>query len=383
MGNILLRRFLWPIIIKCLYDETSGPRVAASQSALSDLQDASSERSSKGRTAVKGGKKKYRAKKRKCKALEKKMQGGKAQPDLLDCDPLSDFDNLHLSDTADSEADCENSPESDEELEKKEEPVFQEAAGCERYRPPPHAPPWEGLGFSLGLLAAGDPLPIPWNTEEPVWVPQWPLPSEKLLAAHNLVQEQLTLGHLEPSQSPWNTPIFVIKKRSGKWRLLHDLRAINAQMQLMGPVQRGLPLLSALPKHWSLIILDIKDCFFSIPLHPQDKSRFAFTLPSINHEQPDARYQWQVLPQGMANSPTMCQLYVASAIQPVRQKFSKDQDNPIWVPTRLTRTVQQPPEQHGDPVATPPDDSIDDREDGSGATLEDPVSASSADACDT
>nr|XP_020144806.1 uncharacterized protein LOC109731149 [Microcebus murinus] len=154
-------------------------------------------------------------------------------------------------------------------------------------------------------------------------------------------------------------------------------------MQLMGPVQRGLPLLSALPKHWSLIILDIKDCFFSIPLHPQDKSRFAFTLPSINHEQPDARYQWQVLPQGMANSPTMCQLYVASAIQPVRQKFSKDQDNPIWVPTRLTRTVQQPLEQHEDVLATPPDDSMDDREDGSGATLGDPVSTSPADACDT
>ena len=67
--------------------------------------------------------------------------------------------------------------------------------------------------------------------------------------------------------------------------------------------------------------MDIKDCFFSIPLHEQDKVRFAFTLPSINHEQPDERYQWKVLPQGMANSPTMCQLYVAKAIQPVRSQF--------------------------------------------------------------
>jgi hypothetical protein len=43
-------------------------------------------------------------------------------------------------------------------------------------------------------------------------MPQWPLPSEKLKAAKELVQEQLDLGHVEPTQSPWNTPIFLVKK---------------------------------------------------------------------------------------------------------------------------------------------------------------------------
>jgi hypothetical protein len=80
-------------------------------------------------------------------------------------------------------------------------------------------------------------MPIPWLTEECVWVPQWPLYSEKLEAATKLISEQLRLGHLEPCTSPWNTPIFIIKKISGKWRLLHDLRAINAQMSLFEPVQ--------------------------------------------------------------------------------------------------------------------------------------------------
>lgn len=164
-------------------------------------------------------------------------------------------------------------------------------------------------------------MPIPWLTEEVVWVPQWPLSSEKLEAATKLISEQLHLGHLEPSTSPWNTPIFVIKKKSGKWRLLHDLRAINAQMHLFGPVQQGLPLLSALPKNWEIIILDIKNCFFSIPLCPQDRQSFAFTIPDINHLEPDQRYQWKVLPQGMANSPTMCQLYVQLALKSVREHF--------------------------------------------------------------
>ena len=43
-------------------------------------------------------------------------------------------------------------------------------------------------------------MPIPWLTEEAVWVPQWPLSSEKLEAATGLVSEQLRLGHLEPSK---------------------------------------------------------------------------------------------------------------------------------------------------------------------------------------
>lgn len=154
-----------------------------------------------------------------------------------------------------------------------------------------------------------------------MWVPQWPLTSEKLQAATGLVDEQLRLGHLEPSTSPWNTPIFVIRKKSGKWRLLHDLRAINDQMESLGPIQRGLPILSALQKDWNLVIIDIKDCFFSIPLYPPDRPRFAFTVPSINHTEPDKRYQWKVLPQGMANSPTMCQLYVQEALKPVRETY--------------------------------------------------------------
>lgn len=155
-----------------------------------------------------------------------------------------------------------------------------------------------------------------------MWVPQWPLSSEKLEAAKALVQEQLEKKHIKPSVSPWNTPIFVIKKKSGKWRLLHDLRAINQQMQIMGPVQRGLPLLSSLPAAWPVVAIDIKDCFFSIPLCPQDSKRFAFTVPSCNHEEPDQRYEWVVLPQGMANSPTMCQLFVGNAIAPLRKRYS-------------------------------------------------------------
>lgn len=115
---------------------------------------------------------------------------------------------------------------------------------------------------------------------------QWPLPKEKLLAATELVQEQLLAGHIEPSNSPWNTPIFVIKKKSGKWRLLQDLRAINKTMVSMGALQPGLPSPVAIPKNNFTYIIDLQDCFFTIPLHPDDCFRFAFSLPSPNFQKP-------------------------------------------------------------------------------------------------
>ena len=46
-----------------------------------------------------------------------------------------------------------------------------------------------------------------------MWVDQWLLSKEKIDTVQQLVQEQLELGHIEQSNSPWNSPIFVIKKK--------------------------------------------------------------------------------------------------------------------------------------------------------------------------
>ena len=62
---------------------------------------------------------------------------------------------------------------------------------------------------------------------------QWPLPKVKLEALTELIQEQPQLGHLEKTTSPWNSPVFVRKKKSGKWRMLTDLRKVNSSMEPM------------------------------------------------------------------------------------------------------------------------------------------------------
>lgn len=90
----------------------------------------------------------------------------------------------------------------------------------------------------------------------------------------------------------------------------------------MGALQPGLPTPVAIPSGYSKIIIDLKDCFFTIPLHPADRERFAFSLPVTNFKGPMPCFQWKVLPQEMANGPTLCQKYVAQAIDPLHKAWS-------------------------------------------------------------
>lgn len=105
---------------------------------------------------------------------------------------------------------------------------------------------------------------------------QWPLSEEKLLAAQRLVQEQLAAGHIVPSSSP----IFIIKKKSGSWQLLQNLRQVNKGVEVTGSVQPGLPKPVAIPKDYCMVMIDLKDCCFTIPLHPEDPPKFAFSIPT-------------------------------------------------------------------------------------------------------
>lgn len=138
-----------------------------------------------------------------------------------------------------------------------------------------YVPVWKlhGTGAFLAGAIAGQPSIFPlisifWRCDKSVWVEQWLLNKEKLEAAQTLVLEQLTTEYIVPLTSPWNTTVFVIKQKYGKWCLLQDLRALNKTVNIMGATQLELPTPIAIPKNWYLIIIDLKNCFFIIPLHP-------------------------------------------------------------------------------------------------------------------
>ena len=73
--------------------------------------------------------------------------------------------------------------------------------------------------------------------------------------------------------------------------MLTDLRAVNAAIVPMGALQPGLPNPSMSLSTWHLFVIDLKDCFFTVPLHPNDQPRFAFSVPSINLKEPHKRFQ--------------------------------------------------------------------------------------------
>ena len=51
----------------------------------------------------------------------------------------------------------------------------------------------------------------------------------------------------------------------------------------MDTLQPKIPSPTTIPQNWLIIITDEQDCFFTIPLHPLDRERFAFSLPFPNH----------------------------------------------------------------------------------------------------
>jgi len=133
-------------------------------------------------------------------------------------------------------------------------------------------------------------IKIIWKNDESIWTKQWPLTKEKLEATKELITTQLELKHIEESYSPWNSPIFVIRKKSNKWHLLTDLKKVNASMKPRSALQLGIPSPTAIPQNWHIIIIDLQDCFFTIPLHPLNWERFAFSLPYPNHTWPHKQY---------------------------------------------------------------------------------------------
>ena len=108
---------------------------------------------------------------------------------------------------------------------------------------------------------------------------------------------------MHPTHSPYKTPILAVKKPNGFYHLVQDLRLINVSIIPIHPVAPNpyslLSLIPSLTTHFT--VLDLKDAFFTIPLHPDSKDLFAFnwTDPNNHHSQ---QLTWTVLPQGFCDS---------------------------------------------------------------------------------
>ena len=109
--------------------------------------------------------------------------------------------------------------------------------------------------------------------------PQFPISQTHLRGLKPIIAHLLGQGLLVPTASPCNSPILPVRKTSGSYRLVQDLQLINEAVIPAHPiVPNPYTLPSDIPSstiHFTVI--DLKDAFFTIPLHPDCQFLFAFT----------------------------------------------------------------------------------------------------------
>ena len=79
--------------------------------------------------------------------------------------------------------------------------------------------------------------------------------------------------------SPYSTPFLLVQKAVRGYRLVQDLRLINEAMIPARPiVPNPYTLLCDIPSSMThFTVIELKDAFFTIPLHPDFQFLFAFT----------------------------------------------------------------------------------------------------------
>ncbi|XP_056879085.1 uncharacterized protein LOC130519563 [Takifugu flavidus] len=161
---------------------------------------------------------------------------------------------------------------------------------------------WSQHKTDVGFVKSAEPRKF--SVKPGVRLPhqrQYPLSPDKIEGIKSTIIGLENAGVLIKTRSACNTPIFPIKKPNGdEYRLVHDLRAINAIVTEEIPiVPDPHTLLSNIPPgtKWFTVI-DLCSAFFSVPVHPESQYLFAFTY--MNQQ-----YTYTRLPQGFVHSPSI------------------------------------------------------------------------------
>ncbi|GAB0195128.1 hypothetical protein GRJ2_001978100 [Grus japonensis] len=134
---------------------------------------------------------------------------------------------------------------------------------------------------------------------------------DSLVPIHELIRQLEGQGVISRTRSPFNSPIWPVRKSNGEWRLTVDYRGLN---EVTPPMSAAVPdmlelqyeLESKAAKWYATI--DIANAFFSIPLAAECRPQFAFTWRGV-------QYTWNRLPQGWKHSPTICHGLIQTALE--------------------------------------------------------------------
>lgn len=175
---------------------------------------------------------------------------------------------------------------------------------------------WSKSPTDVGLIKGVQPVVIRPKTEHRPCLRQYPLKPDAQAGIEPVIKDMIKAGIIVPcSDSPCNTPIFPVKKAppSVGWRMVQDLRAVNDAVIARAPnVPDPHTLLNQLdPKATTFTVVDLSNAYYSIPVHKDSQSWFAFTFKG-------KRYTFTRLSQGYCESPTI----FSEAIHSCLAKFS-------------------------------------------------------------
>ena len=124
----------------------------------------------------------------------------------------------------------------------------------------------------------------------------------------DMINQMLEQKVVEPTSSPWSSPIVLVKKKDGSHRFCVDYRWVNAVTKRdVYPLPWVDDILETLAGARYFTTLDLASGYWQVTLDPAAKEKTAFVTHS-------GLYQFNVLPFGLCNAPATFQRLMAKVL---------------------------------------------------------------------